>query len=198
MPSKLPLRERRLRPANLTAVKVQHCLSCWRRQGETLIGWDNPPGRARACKDGGAVKATISCGAATLFFLFSFFSESFQSVTFILGSCTSGFPHPGSDAAHVSPLLRWRRAHVLLFATFYPRPPCAHFLPAGPKNRGARYFCVAAVGCESLQFLLRGRRQWRLLCDASFQMFLVFWPPPPHPLLSCDLFPRDESSFASC
>lgn len=94
--------------------------------------------------------------------------ESLQRVTFILGSARQDFhTRRGSRVSF------FFCGGVLLFATFYPRPPRAHFLPAGPKIEACA-ICVAAVGCESLQFLLRGCWQRRLLCDASFHMFFFF------------------------
>lgn len=107
-----------------------------------------------------------------------FFGSTFlQNTRFILGATRQGF-HTPETRGHTSLLAA---ALLLLLRLFRARasaqPPCTHFLPAGPKNRGvcALFLCLQLLRLIAVpppQLLTVEASVRRLPLFAAFSLFL--------------------------
>lgn len=138
------------------------------------VGGDSQSGRTRAHKSGRAIKVAI---------FFFFFLAALQHFFFLVFFKASEL----FWETHVRVSTLWKRrgsrvcavaaaALILLFATFYPRPPRAHFLPAGPKIEARVLFVLPRSGasrCSSSSAVVdSGGFCAAPLLDASFFHFL--------------------------
>lgn len=162
------------------------------------MGGDSHRGRTRARKGRRAIKVAIFFFSGrrkrnyflqrcdTFFFLF------FQSIKVILGNARQDFYTLETSGLTCLFSVVAAAALILLFVTFCPRPPRAHFLPAGPKIEACVLFVLPRSGasrCSSSSAVVDSGG----FCATPLLDIFLF-------SLSLSLFfsiPRNESSFGA-
>lgn len=151
------------------------------------MGGDSQRGRTRARKGGRAIKVAIYFLQHCNTFFFSFF----QSIKVILGNARQDFYTLETSGLTCLFFVVAAAALILLFATFYPRPPRAHFLPAGPKIEACVLFVLPRSGASRCSSSSAVVDSGGFCATPLLDVFFIF---------SLSLFfsiPRNESSFGA-